>query len=539
MFAGRNFKKREMVMAGDIIIPIVELAWHNGHESLAFLWDEYTWSHSVAGDMEYETEGGDLYAASTGIGAAINCMLPLVNVEDSSSKCDNADLHRLADPGSGAFTPYYDRKAMSIKDILEGEELFIDYGDNYFSSRKDTYGLLPLTGDFPKADKLLRKYQRLRDATLAEASLQLQTDLWKIITNFGMESRVINALPSSQELVDELAEIGTGMQHKARSRRTLEWLNEHGQCMDNIKPALSGINQAGRGVFASRSIGKGALVAPAPLIHIPNRSVLIMYDSLPVSDNGMLERNVSTPNHAQLMINYCFGHPESSLLLSPYGSLTSLINHSPTPNTRIQWSKTMRHPEWLKQDPLTLDDEWHSGLSFDFIALRDIVKDEEITIDYGSDWQDTWDNHVKNWVPPKGADMYQAAYELNRQEDLVIKTIHEGPYSDSLLLWIRGFYMPQEDASDYYRVFVLDRFTCHGETLYTVAVFTTKDIERQTTIEYVGGILFALPRDAFVFDDVPYTRDHQMTWSFRHDMKIPDDMMPEAWKNLKHGKILA
>jgi hypothetical protein len=58
-------------------------------------------------------------------------------------------------------------------------------------------------------------------------------------------------------------------------------LEENGQCMDNIKDGVSTIPDAGRGAFANRFIPKGGLVAPAPLIHIPDRSIFTMYAHLP------------------------------------------------------------------------------------------------------------------------------------------------------------------------------------------------------------------------------------------------------------------
>jgi hypothetical protein len=534
MFAGRNFSNADMVTAGDILIPIVELSWHNGHETIFFLWDEYTWSHAIVKEMQDETEGNDLHAASTGIGAAINCMLPLVNVVDSDAECDNAGLHRSTDPGSGAFTPYHGRKSLATKDILQGEELFIDYGEAYFSTRQDVYGLVPFENDYSAADILLKKFKKLRDTILTKASGRLQDDLWNIVANFPIESRIMNAVPSSRLRIDELATIGTALQHKDRSRRTLEWLEEHGQCMDNIKPALSSIPQAGRGVFSSRCIPLGGLVAPAPLIHIPNRTHLIMYDAMrDLDDDGFLKRNMSSPMHIQLMINYCFGHPQSSLLLCPYGSLTSLVNHSPNPNTRITWSNTMRHPEWLQQNVTALNWQWHSGLSIDFVALRDIAKDEEITVDYGVEWQLAWEEHILGWTP--GDKRYAPSYELNQQVDSVIRTMYEEPYCDSAMLWIHGEYVGLTGSKqpkvkyDFYRVLVLSRF--NHDSRYTVLAFTARDMDDYTRVTW-HGVIFGVPRDAFIFDDVPYSRDHQMKGAFRHFMKIPDDIMPEAWKNL-------
>ena len=69
-----------------------------------------------------------LQGCSPGIGAAINCDLPLVNVVDSWTKI-GSDLHRRRDPGSGATTPYHDRRSRAVRTIRTGEELYIDYGE--------------------------------------------------------------------------------------------------------------------------------------------------------------------------------------------------------------------------------------------------------------------------------------------------------------------------------------------------------------------------------------------------------------------------
>ena len=45
MFAGRSYRRREVVTQGDIVIPLSEIDWHNGFELKRFLWEEYTWSY--------------------------------------------------------------------------------------------------------------------------------------------------------------------------------------------------------------------------------------------------------------------------------------------------------------------------------------------------------------------------------------------------------------------------------------------------------------------------------------------------------------
>ena len=48
------------------------------------------------------------------------------------------------------------------------------------------------------------------------------------------------------------------------------------------------------------------------------------------------------------------------------------------------------------------------------------------------------------------------------------------------------------------------------------------------------GVLFDIPRDAFYFEDRNYYRPHHQIWSFRHDMRIPDEIMPNIWRNNIH-----
>ena len=44
MFAGRDFHELEWVLPGDLVVPIVEMRWHNGDAAYHHLWEEYQWS---------------------------------------------------------------------------------------------------------------------------------------------------------------------------------------------------------------------------------------------------------------------------------------------------------------------------------------------------------------------------------------------------------------------------------------------------------------------------------------------------------------
>jgi hypothetical protein len=489
--------------------------------------------------MDEEVDGDASAGASPGIGAAINCIPSLVNVEGSDTKIDNAGLHRSKDAGAGAFTPYHDRLSYATDDIVAGQELFISYGSNYFETRASMYGHLPSDSDNLRADRLIAKYKNL---PLEETSQELQRDVWNLVTSLKQWSETANrmniALPDNFEEIDYVAEVGTAKRYYNRSIRDVDWLKKNGKCIDNLRAGLSTIPQAGRGAFATRFIPMGGLVAPAPLIHFEKKR-LIMYDVDEVSEDQVV-RNVSAPRHFQLLLNYCFGHANSTLLLSPYGTFTSLINHSSkNPNARIEWAENMRHADWCQDSIDVFENESHSGLMFDFIALRDIQEGEEVLIDYGKEWDDAWNEHVRKWTPPEGSEQYMPAYELNNDVDLTIPTIHETQFSDNILAYIYDEYREMSGVSSgehqFYPCRVLDRYPVDGETVYMVELFLIQDDEDMgmTLVDYENVVLFAVPRDAFTFSDTPYSRDHSLVSSFRHEMMVPDDMFPEAWMNKK------
>ena len=93
-----------------------------------------------------------------------------------------------------------------------------------------------------------------------------------------------------------------------------------------------------------------------------------------------------------LIINYSFGHKNSTVLLTPYGGMVNYINHAPsadrvpgaepTANVKVQWPKReliAHKPWWLNKDTAFLRDTTEKiGLSFEYVALRDIKEGEEV-----------------------------------------------------------------------------------------------------------------------------------------------------------------
>ena len=203
-----------------------------------------------------------------------------------------------------------------------------------------------------------------------------------------------------------------------RGKVSLDFLQKEGKCQDHIRPDISTILHAGRGAFASRDLPKGTVVGYAPLVHIGVKGeeiTKVVYngeskhgmdrfehrfaDSNEEPGLGKLKKEAKKHKNRyakpDLVINYSFGHRNSTLLLTPYGAMVNYINHNSAydgdgPNVRVQWpdKELIAHkPEWLGKSLNFLRDSIDKiGLSFDYVALRDIKEGEEIFMDYGDEW---------------------------------------------------------------------------------------------------------------------------------------------------------
>ena len=497
MFAGAPFHKGQLIgrTYGDAAIPTTDQNWHNtlpngkkrNRHNEDYHWPliNYDW---VPKSLKIQNEADEVAFTVPGFGAAPNCHFRLLNVKEHGAMYDTAGLDRYTDPGSGAITPFFNRSSTARKEIETGSEFFVNYGSGWFTSREDEFGLVPVRSSYANAEIFLDKYGKMligkfgkEDSDdedydededdieneewkkdLIEEKMILtdeaQHDLWHIIKTFPYPSREREALPGSHS--DGIIAIHGGIESVEikNSIRDLEYLQTHGKCMDNIAPGLSSIPQAGRGAFATRFIPKGGLVAPAPVLHIADKNVTNMYDHLENTE-GKLIPNLTAPVSKQPIFNYCFGHPNSSVLLFPYSSNVAYINHDSTNyNAELRWATNFsffHHEEWLNKSFEFLEDQWTAGLALEFVATRDILPEEEVLINYGEQWQKAWDEHVKNWVPiSKESDYnnltywttpteyntgklgYGRAEVLNSQIDMPIKTVDEqktDPYPSNVM----------------------------------------------------------------------------------------------------------
>lgn len=249
----------QLMSSGDPAIPITDLDFHNdgsaSSEDYHWLLDEYNWKASAAGyfmDLEAEITSAHI----SGFGAMPNCHMRLKNIAESMNVYDTANVTR-GDPGIGAFTAYHNRTTIALKHIAAGQELFVDYGPNWFLTRESYMGLVPLANDYPIATKFLDKFKPkslLRTLLFTPEMSNIMSDFWELVVYSPYKSRPQSALPKDLLALQKAVEEGIYESELWQSTRSLQDLERDGKCLDNIKYGNSSIPNAGRGAFATRFI---------------------------------------------------------------------------------------------------------------------------------------------------------------------------------------------------------------------------------------------------------------------------------------------
>jgi hypothetical protein len=543
---------------------------------------DYTWTKHVAG----ATWEGEVETLIPGLGMAANSFLPMVNALsvmgsiDSSGVNFNSDEKVEMGPGSGAFSSYHGLIYLAQVNMKAGDEVFVNYGEQYFRGRPNVYGMVPLTPEFQQADEMMRQlWSVLNSAKILKKLMEEEEDsdgrthteaqkelekIWNVFRlHFVTDERVRNALPSSVLDIPRAAMHGTAYNFlRGDSPRSLEWLETNGYCMDTLSVGKSTISHSGRGAFAKNAFVEGETVLPLPMLQISR-------DSLDIWQNNELYSK-------QLLINYCFGHKDSSLLLFPYSSSANFINNGgKEANAKVVWAESdptgFHQREWLFTLPhhlLNKDNYHRTGLLMLVVATRPISEGEEITIDYGTDWQDAWEKHVENW---DSGGINRSAAELNESEK-EIRTIFEGSYhpvatachyrylgegnsdgdTDNLdpeletnLPYIEAVATEWKDlggrqtmSGDTFRpCVVLARHPASStddedEDTYTVQMHNRGGpYEFDSIPEEKPHFVKGIPRRAILFVDIPESSTQQNAKTFRHEIGVLGELWPDAWKD--------
>lgn len=574
LFAGVDYLPNATVGRPEVAIPLVDFveSWNRKTEVadnvLAFL-EGFLWTAEYAGA---KWEGNHSVTLTIpGLGVLANFHSGTSNVDWKQSAVllreDSVFEAGKAHPSRGAITTFSNITMVATQNIKAGMELFANFGDIWDGNYTDDMFQDKITRwDYREADKVLDAILSFMSKYDSEMMPELKDEVLDFImgkvlgTAAGAHSKVIRSLipahPGKLQTVKDMG--GTFAYRNADLVKSKKWLEKHGTCMDNLEYKPSTNPLAGRGAFATRRLKKGTVIAPMPMLHISDKSVMARYELLArEGDNGntYYEHDPTKPLGDQLVINYCFGHPESSMLLLPVSSMVSQINHSPEPNARITWAKS-KH--WGN------DNEWHDatvercslehriGVVMEVFAVKDIKEGDEITIDYGPEWSAAWSEHMKSFDSTKN--WLLKAEDLKKlYKDQQYKTVDElvtEPYPQGIGTACFVLSEPMTDGNPKVDVQGNERRIWNGPTddkAITGLVFSRCDVIGSTQVNndhffnYTVSIssqedsfeVVDVPHKAITFIDTPYASDTFSPNAFRHWIGIPDLIFPQAWRDLR------
>ncbi len=187
-----------------------------------------------------------------------------------------------------------------------------------------------------------------------------------------------------------------------------------GICMDTLHVRPSTRPGIGRGAFSKYSVSRGHVVATSPVLHLDRSQMNIVPQSIMFHDvdhtiplyrtHNIEYRASQTRVGQQLLLNYCFGHASSNVLLLPYGPGVNFINHqSPDQaNVMIRWSEhklAASSTTFRTSTPILEMFEQPAGTSttnlmMEYVAIQDILPGDEIFLDYREEFGNAWDEHA-------------------------------------------------------------------------------------------------------------------------------------------------
>lgn len=481
LFAGVARRKGEPVAGDEIMLSLMDA---NKNEWSP--WHDFFWLSSVIEGSSLENDFyHDIFLP--GVASMASCSPEdLVNTVPNLTKghVDTTGVHRSKDPTAGAFAYNYGYRYDALEDIDAGEEIFV------------SCDLIPPS----------------------------------------------NSSPSRPAI---------------RPTRTLSWLRQNGHCLDNLFVAKSKIDGAGRGAFSKRHVPIGERITLSPVLHFDRSQVELVEqrynDQQPVPlirSHGIEYDNTKVLGYS-LLLNYVYGSKDSNVFLLPFGPDVNMINHSKRPNAYLRWAKMGAFsPDYFHLlNPYELFDEAAGGfdtsLVIEIVALKDIAAGEEVTLDYGEDWQAAWDEHVRNWQP-KASD-YQSATDYNASHFKdPIRTAEEQvtqPYPDNLQtachfdMAISQAALENDGKAEWKtsnKQHCLRHCTVEARRgdRYTARVFSRPGVAESELCGRLpaDGILISnMPRSAITLVDKPYTSDQHMRDAFRHEIGVPEAFFPAKW----------
>lgn len=259
IFAGRAFFEEEPVdPSPQVVIPLIDL--ENSPLYTGSVLANYPWAGWSQGAHFEAVASTVLYP---NLGMLANSHLGLANVDQNAV---DGQIHLLgstdreSDFSAGANTLYHGATFnVSKKPIRAGEEIFVDYGVSYFHFREEQFNMVfPTSTDYAEADEIVEDFaKKIGDEITDKNRREWKKIIMELEEDMGNEDdeddkgkfRVAFALPENVEDVKYVATVGTARYSIPESIRSLEWLEENGVCLDNMRMGKSNIPYAGYGKY--------------------------------------------------------------------------------------------------------------------------------------------------------------------------------------------------------------------------------------------------------------------------------------------------
>jgi hypothetical protein len=422
IYTAKSFRQGDMIIEKDGPGIAVTDPWSPIHALATHvkLFDDVWWGeHNMDDHVRFEAQ--DVADFQILFGALPNFHPYLSNLDNQTPKnvYDDTLANRTTDPGAGAFSYHLGKDFLAYQDIAAASELFLSYGESWFDERQG-YEDVPREANYVQVGKILERLftSSLLNITTKEEEedgkrfqIQEQPSMEREVnlilasayeTTMAISKRTASLFPKTLDEMQRVLSAAKSLEPKDLSLavatqlsvipRSIEWIHEHGMCLDHIIAGRSRVAQAGRGAFAQRSLKQGERIVPVPLLHIEDKRALATYKTSVYEDTGRLVRHESEKVGEELLVNYCFGHRESTLLLCPVTNAI-LINHCSDrrgecgekgPNAKYEWAT-----EWDENtkenlgktlEELSSTKQWRL-VSLDIIATRPIASGEEVCFD--------------------------------------------------------------------------------------------------------------------------------------------------------------
>ena len=189
---------------------------------------------------------------------------------------------------------------------------------------------------------------------------------------------------------------------------------------DTLETRPTSTISSGRGVVSKRMIRAGEAVAVSPVMPMEQQDMTIYQQGIVPTANAKpfwqpestVLRFSSQKMGQQVLWNYCFGHPDSTILLLPTASHVNFINHASDQqaNVKIEWTSPEK-VQTMDRSKLLLGG--HS-LTIRYVALRNIQPGEELFLNYGSAWEEAYRTHEQTQPNGDSKSSYISAAEYER-----------------------------------------------------------------------------------------------------------------------------